>query len=60
MAPTKPIQPIDRLPKASLRQLREGEQHLDAPSLTEQLTIELCGYPRTYHLNDGLEPDLVR
>jgi len=30
---------------------------LDRPSLTELLTIQQCGFPRTYNLNDGMGLD---
>jgi hypothetical protein len=39
------------------RQLREAAHHLELPSLTEVLTIEQFGSPRSYNLNDGLEPE---
>jgi hypothetical protein len=35
------------------------EQHLHLPSITEVLTIEQCGFPRTYNLNDGMGPELA-
>jgi hypothetical protein len=34
--------------------LGDGCQPFDLPSLTEVLTIEQCGYPRTFNLNDGM------
>jgi hypothetical protein len=48
-----------------LRRMQEGLRcpgdaglHPDLPSITEVLTIQQFGFPRSYNLNDGLGPDL--
>ena len=33
--------------------LRGTDAHSELPSVAEVLTIEQCGFPRTYNLNDG-------
>ncbi len=35
----------------------DADQQFEPPSIAETLTIEQCGFPRTYTLNDGLGPD---
>jgi chorismate mutase len=44
--------------QGSQRPLSEADQ-ADRPSVTEVLTIEQYGYPRTYNLNDGMGPDIA-
>jgi len=49
-----------RVFKEILNHSRRGaEPHPDLPSVTEVLTIEQCGFPRTFNLNDGMGPDLA-
>ena len=42
------------------RGLRGTDPHSELPSVAEVLTIEQCGYPRTYNLNDGMGLDVTR
>jgi hypothetical protein len=39
--------------------LRDTDPHFELPSVAEVLTIEQCGYPRTYNLNDGMGLDVT-
>ena len=42
-----------------LRCLRDSDHPSDLPSVTEVLTIEQFGFPRSYNLNDGMGPDIA-
>ena len=47
-------------PLAPLRQDHPGAvPPADLPSAAEVLTIIQFGFPRSYHLNDGMGPDLA-
>jgi chorismate mutase len=68
-------EPLDRLPIArrvlqeilnhsrriqeDLRSLCVADQQFELPSIAEVLTIEQCGFLRTYNLNDGMGPDIA-
>jgi hypothetical protein len=39
--------------------LGDPSLQFEQPSVTEMLTIHRCGYPRAYHLNDGMGPDMA-
>jgi hypothetical protein len=39
--------------------LRDSDHPSDLPSVTEVLTIEQFGFPRSYNLNDGMGPDIA-
>ncbi|MDR3672149.1 MAG: hypothetical protein P4L36_14975 [Holophaga sp.] len=61
--------PLDSIHKEILNHLRRMQERLggqgdagqqpDLPSVTEVLTIQQFGFPRSYNLNDGMGPDLV-
>jgi uncharacterized protein related to proFAR isomerase len=69
MTPIKPsFHPLDPIHGENLdhsRHLQEGLRkladagHADLPSITELLTIEQCGFPRSYNLNDGMGQDMA-
>ena len=53
-----PLDPIHQEILNHFRRMQEGlrdaGQQFERPSAAELLTIERCGFPRTYNLNDGL------
>jgi len=53
------IYAADRRVLQLLARCVEAAHLYELPSVTEVLTIQQCGYPRVYHLNDGLGPDLA-
>jgi hypothetical protein len=67
MTPDRTPDPLDlalRVFKEIMDHSRHRQEGLagqqpDLPSVTEILTIAQFGFPRTYHLNDGMGPDLA-
>jgi len=52
-----PLDPVHREILSRCRRMRGGLRDADLsdlPSVAEVLTIEQCGFPRSYNLNDGM------
>jgi chorismate mutase len=55
----KEILNLSRRIQEDLRSLCDADRQFELPSIAEVLTIQQCGFLRTYNLNDGMGPDIA-